>query len=78
MNTVTLLKNTLNAFQKSQELPAFAQHIQDVEASTIKLKEELGLLLQNKEQFSETIGIISSVLANVESEVKQILQKHKE
>lgn len=78
MNTVTLLKNTLNAFQKSQELPAFAKHIQEVESSTIKLKEELSLLLQNEEQFSETIGIISSVLANVENEVKHILQKHKE
>lgn len=78
MNTVELLKNTLAAFQKSQELPALAQHIRDVESSTIKLKEEMKLLLPQQEQFSETIGIISSVLANVEAEVKQILQKHKE
>lgn len=78
MNTVELLKNTLNAFQKSQELPALAQHIQDIEASTIQLKEEMNRLLPQKEQFPETLGIVSSVLANVEAEVKQILQKHKE
>lgn len=78
MNTVELLKNTINAFENSSELKSLVQHVKEVEASTIQLKEEMKLLLPQQAQLPETLGIVTSVLENVEFEVKQLLGKHKE
>lgn len=78
MNTVELLKNTSQAFENSPELHSLVQHIKEVESSTLQLKEEMQLLLPQQAHFPETLGIVSSVLENIELEVKHLLQKHKE
>lgn len=78
MNTAELLKNINKAFENAPELLTIKQHIQELEASTARLKEEVQHLLPQQAQFPETLGIVSSVLENVELEVKQLLNKHKE
>ncbi|MEE1073169.1 MAG: hypothetical protein U0L26_12465 [Cellulosilyticum sp.] len=78
MNTVELLKKTINAYENSLELKKLVQHIKEVESSTIKLKEEMHFLLPQQAQVPEILGLVTSVLENVELEVKQLLHKHKE
>lgn len=78
MNTAGLLKNANKAFENAPELLNLEQHIKDLESSTIKLKEEVQLLLPKQAEFPETLGIVTSVLENVELEVKQLQSKHKE
>ena len=78
MNTTTLLKNTLTAFEHSPELRALTKHTNELEASALKLKEELHIILPHQSQLPEILGLVSSVLENVELEIKQLRDKHKE
>lgn len=78
MNTLELLQNTINAFKNSEQLSALEKHIKDLETSTLALKEELHTLLPQQTHLPETLGIVSSVLENIEAEISNLLQKHKE
>lgn len=78
MNITQLLQNTLQAYKASTQLTAIEQHLKEVEGSTVKLKEEMQALLPQQAHFPETLGIISSVLENIESEIAGLAGKHKE
>ena len=78
MNLIDLLACTAKAYEKSPKLTNLTTHIQELEASTLQLKEEIKLLLPQQAHLPETLGIVSSVVDNVQHEISELLSKRRE
>ena len=78
MNLIDLLTRTAKAYEKSPELRSITAHVQELEASITQLKKEIHLLLPQQSHLPETLGIVSSVVENVQHEITGLLNKRKE
>lgn len=78
MNLIDLLANTNTAYDKVPELRNITARAQELEASISQLKKEVQLLLPQQAHLPETLGIVSSVIDNVEHEVAALQNKRKE
>ena len=78
MNILDLLANTSNAYTKAPELRNIVARSQELENSISQLKKEIHLLLPQQAHLPETLGIVSSVIDNVEHEIAALIDKRKE
>ena len=78
MNILDLLANTSHAYTKAPELRNIVARSQELERSISQLKKEIHLLLPQQAHLPETLGIVSSVIDNVEHEIAALIDKRKE